>query len=139
MRSPTMLKYACRARSEVGRTSRGGTPRRRPRREPAVMRTLLVVRHRLADEVVRQILLVDVDDHRLPDAVKLDDAVHDALHAPRFAIVAHELVPDLRLIVGNAVRHRAIERDGADEIFDRMDLVAELLRTHADGIEREHV
>ena len=43
MRSPAMLKYACRARSEVGRTSRGGTAMRRPRSVPAVIRTLVIV------------------------------------------------------------------------------------------------
>jgi hypothetical protein len=39
---PTMLKNACLARSEVGRTSRGGTGMRRPRSVPAVMRSAFI-------------------------------------------------------------------------------------------------
>src|SRR5258708_4366739 len=39
MRSETMLKYACRARSEVGRTSPAGTGTRRPLNVPPVTRS----------------------------------------------------------------------------------------------------
>jgi hypothetical protein len=39
---PTMLKNACLARSEVGRTSCGGTAMRRPRSVPAVMRRAFI-------------------------------------------------------------------------------------------------
>jgi hypothetical protein len=39
---PTMLKNACLARSEVGRTSCWGTGMRRPRSVPPVMRRVLI-------------------------------------------------------------------------------------------------
>jgi hypothetical protein len=58
-----------------------------------------------------------------------------ALDAPCLAIVADQLIADLRLIVRNGVRHRAVFGERAEEIFERPDLVAERLRDDADGIE----
>src|SRR2546423_8421362 len=80
-------------------------------------------------------MYIDVHAQRLRRALQHDDLVLDhALHLPDAAVVADQLVAFLRRVVRDAVRHRAVLVDSAEEILHRSHLIREPLRRRRDRV-----